>query len=339
MTKRNSTDAIASKQVQQRGGYRKKLTTSEFLAKAVGVHGSTYNYNQVEYINSKTKVKIVCKSHGVFYQSPNTHLAGQGCPHCYNERRFLTQEQFVAKSQEMHGNLYDYSRSMYYKNNIKVTIICNRCHEVFEQAPQDHMRGYGCYSCHLRNIGLTQNDFIEQGKSVHGRTKFNYSYVEYVNKTTKVRLVCNGCKADFMQEPYGHLLGYGCSNCARANNGFNRSSFIGSCDKNNNGSGTLYVVRCVSGEESFIKIGITSKTVRERFVSGGIPYEYKEMYLITEDSRYIYDLELMLHKMLRRYKQKPLVEFAGMTECFSTIKPIEKLLKELSITEQLQLLA
>lgn len=339
MTNAYSIDTSVSKQVQQRGGYRKKLTTSEFLAKAVSVHGATYNYNQVEYINSKTKVEIVCKSHGVFYQSPNTHLTGQGCPHCHNERRFLTQEQFVEKSNEVHGKLYDYSFSKYFKNNIKVDIKCNKCLKIFSQAPQDHMRGYGCYDCHLKSVGITQDEFISESKRAHGSQAFNYERVNYVNKNTKVLLLCNTCHNHFEQEPYGHLSGYGCPSCARENNGFNRSSFIGSCDKNNNGKGSLYVVRCELNKEVFIKIGITSKTVRHRFVGGGIPYKYKELYLITESSDYIYDLEVRLHKILRSYRHKPLIEFAGHTECFSSIKPIEKLLIRLSGSKQLQLIA
>ncbi len=68
----------------------KKKTIEEFIIDARLVHGDKYNYDLVEYINSYTKVKIVCHIHGVFEQRPHSHLkgnhgyhTGNGCPKCY----------------------------------------------------------------------------------------------------------------------------------------------------------------------------------------------------------------------------------------------------------------
>lgn len=52
------------------------LTTEQFIERAIKVHGDTYNYSKVEYKNKRTKVKIICKDHGVFEQTPHTHLYG-----------------------------------------------------------------------------------------------------------------------------------------------------------------------------------------------------------------------------------------------------------------------
>ncbi len=60
----------------------KKLTTEEFIERAVSVHGDNYCYDEVVYINSHTKVNIICPNHGVFEQKPNGHLSGKGCPKC-----------------------------------------------------------------------------------------------------------------------------------------------------------------------------------------------------------------------------------------------------------------
>lgn len=59
-----------------------KLTTEEFINKAKLIHGSKYNYNKVEYVNSITPVCIMCPVHGEFLQTPNKHLCGCGCPKC-----------------------------------------------------------------------------------------------------------------------------------------------------------------------------------------------------------------------------------------------------------------
>ena len=63
-------------------GLKRNSTTEEFIEKARKVHGDKYDYSKVEYVNAKTKVCIICHEHGEFWQTPNSHLSGQGCPKC-----------------------------------------------------------------------------------------------------------------------------------------------------------------------------------------------------------------------------------------------------------------
>jgi hypothetical protein len=60
----------------------KRSNTGEFIKKAILVHGDKYGYSLVDYVDHKTKIVIVCKVHGEFYQRPNNHLCGQGCNKC-----------------------------------------------------------------------------------------------------------------------------------------------------------------------------------------------------------------------------------------------------------------
>jgi len=47
------------------------------------IHDNKYNYDKVVYINSYTKVEIICPSHGSFFQKPNDHISSKcGCPIC-----------------------------------------------------------------------------------------------------------------------------------------------------------------------------------------------------------------------------------------------------------------
>lgn len=85
-----------------------KLTTEEFIKKAREVHGDRYDYSKVEYVNSTTKVCIICKEHGVFEQSPQKHLLGQGCPNCglkkfANSRIIWTKEKCFEVAQKCHS--------------------------------------------------------------------------------------------------------------------------------------------------------------------------------------------------------------------------------------------
>jgi hypothetical protein len=63
-----------------------KSTTEEWKEKAKSVHGDTYDYSEVNYINCDTEVDIKCKVHGIFKQTPRVHAnQGSGCPKCVKQ--------------------------------------------------------------------------------------------------------------------------------------------------------------------------------------------------------------------------------------------------------------
>ena len=62
----------------------KWLTTEKFIEKAKKIHGNKYDYSKVKYIDSKTKVCIICSKHGEFWMTPSNHLNYQGCKKCKN---------------------------------------------------------------------------------------------------------------------------------------------------------------------------------------------------------------------------------------------------------------
>lgn len=59
-----------------------KLTTNEFIERANSKHNNKYDYSLTQYIDAKSKVKIICSNHGVFEQKANNHLDGKGCKKC-----------------------------------------------------------------------------------------------------------------------------------------------------------------------------------------------------------------------------------------------------------------
>ena len=78
------------------------------------VHGDKYDYRNVIYTKMINKVEIICHEHGSFYQTPHSHLKGQGCPECAkvnrSKKRTNTSDNFIKKSKEIHGEKYDYSK-------------------------------------------------------------------------------------------------------------------------------------------------------------------------------------------------------------------------------------
>lgn len=59
-----------------------KRTIESFIKDAKNVHDDKYDYSKAKYVNIHTPLLIICPIHGEFYQAPNDHLHGQGCPHC-----------------------------------------------------------------------------------------------------------------------------------------------------------------------------------------------------------------------------------------------------------------
>lgn len=65
------------------------LTTEAWINKANQIHDFKYDYSKVEYINCRTKIEIGCFDHGPFWQIPQNHLSGTGCPSCKESKNEL----------------------------------------------------------------------------------------------------------------------------------------------------------------------------------------------------------------------------------------------------------
>ena len=191
----------------------KKLTTQEFIERARIVHGDKYDYSKVNYVNSTTKICIICPIHGEFLQRPNDHLNGKGCPKCSGNVRG-TKEEFISKSNIIHQGRYDYSKVTYIDAHTKVCIICHE-HGEFWQTPNVHLIGCGCPKCGNDKSAVNQRlgleNFLNRARIVHG-DKYDYSKVNYVNFETKVCIICPK-HGEFYQLPYEHLIGKGCVKC------------------------------------------------------------------------------------------------------------------------------
>lgn len=122
-------------------------TFKEFIEKAKSVHKDKYDYSKVEYVDSRTKVCIICPEHGEFWQTPASHLSGCGCPYCSRNAKDTT-ESFIDKAIKVHKKTYDYSKVKYINSQTKVEIVCPE-HGPFLQSPNNHLsKVYGCPKCH-----------------------------------------------------------------------------------------------------------------------------------------------------------------------------------------------
>lgn len=147
----------------------KRRSIDEAIAEMKEVHGDRYDYSMItEYVNTKTKLPIICPEHGVFWQSFDNHVRGkQGCPKCgvklCGEHQRLTTEEFIEKAKHVHGNKYDYSKVNYTLSQNNVTIICPE-HGEFTQIARNHLSGQGCPKCFFDKSKIERDilDFITE---------------------------------------------------------------------------------------------------------------------------------------------------------------------------------
>ena len=119
-------------EIKEKVRMRRATGTEEFVRRAKEKFGDSFDYSQVEYVNSITPVKIVCikGGHGPFMMRPHTHLSSaHGCRQCgyggnweipKNQQRY----EFLERAKQKFGSKFDYSQMPYTDYNSPVTIIC-----------------------------------------------------------------------------------------------------------------------------------------------------------------------------------------------------------------------
>jgi hypothetical protein len=192
-----------------------KLSIEEFIKRSNIIHNNVYDYSKSIYVNSKKKVHIICKKHGDFYQIPNSHLVGKGCPKCNGGVR-LTTFDFIKRANLVHNNIYLYEKTVYKDIKTKVIITCIE-HGDFYQTPDNHLNGdyrissgNGCPACN-KKVKLSNEEFINKSKVIHN-DKYLYDKTIYIHKKEKVIIQCRK-HGYFLQNIYNHLAGNGCARC------------------------------------------------------------------------------------------------------------------------------
>ena len=140
----------------------KKMNTDEFIKRAKEVHGDKYDYSKTEYVNSRTKVCIIDKEIGEFFQFPMAHLKGYIYKNKHRNRKSnISNEEYIERVKKVHGNRYDYSKTEFKSMSQKIRIICHK-HGEFSQEAKSHLNGVGCPSCHNSHLEDEVKMFLEK---------------------------------------------------------------------------------------------------------------------------------------------------------------------------------
>lgn len=207
----------------------KKFSRDEIIAHFQAIHGERYDYSQVVYKNTVTKVTVVCSSHGSFEIAPGHHKNGTGCAKCYLASQRISRADFITRSREAHGDLYDYDLvpERLDVSADKVTLRCNFHGDTFEQSANNHMYGHrGCPKCvalsltgdaatrgEMKSQDKLNTDFVARATAIHGE-RYNYESTTYIGVAGQIEILCRE-HGTFQQIAGNHLRGSGCPDCSR----------------------------------------------------------------------------------------------------------------------------
>lgn len=221
---------------------------------------------------------------------------------------------------------YDFSKSDFKGVNNPITLRCaihNK--DIFLKKAEllKTNKNNKCEECEAEFIEFYQVEGFIVKANRRFNSKFDYSKVEDYSYREPVTIICP-IHGEYSQVACGHLRSScGCPKCgeeyAKSLGGHSRSCYI---ERTKAETSNLYVIKITGNNEVFYKIGITSFTVEARYTQGYIPEEYsiEVKYMINGlDKGVAYDFEKLLHKKNEQNKYKPLLKFAGYTECFTRV--------------------
>lgn len=216
----------------------KKLTTEEFIKKARKIHGNKYDYSKVIYVDSKTKICIICPIHGEFWQIPRNHLFGNGCPLCAPRHKIDINDALantLRKCEERNyaflgfcdknGKTSDFVSS----TSTYLHLRCNICGNEWKTTSYHHFidGNTGCPICGIKKaiksikwevdevIKIIKDICIKKNYTFYGFCDKKGNDSEWKNtKETYLHLKCNNCGNEWKSTTFdGFYHGSGCSHC------------------------------------------------------------------------------------------------------------------------------
>lgn len=192
-----------------RNSNNQKLTLEQFTERANQIHNFKYDYSESEYIDTDTRLKVICHEkdefgdeHGEFWVTPHSHIGmmKSGCPKCSGKFRKDT-EYFIKQAKRVHGDKYDYSNTHYVKALKDIEVICKE-HGSFWLTPNEHLMGQGCPLCKESHLEKEMRVFLdEKGINYTPQARFDWlrtndtkkkMSLDYYIKDLNVAIECQG---------------------------------------------------------------------------------------------------------------------------------------------------
>lgn len=190
--------------------------THNFIARSEAIYPEQFDYSQAEYINAKTKIRLLCLLHGEPYPvdiSPDHHFnpkKGSGCKKCKEEnarrRSARKPDEFKAIALKNYPSGFSFNKEDYVNAKSLINVICTTHDEPFKASAEvitDGRMG-GCKTCIIEyrrkinsEVGVKKqisiDEFLARAEAVHGQ-QFSYDSRTYTNISSSVTVTCNECE-------------------------------------------------------------------------------------------------------------------------------------------------
>lgn len=272
-----------------------------------------YDYSEFVYVSNKKSSTIKCNKCGnKFKRRASVHMKKEGlegCTRCILLRKPKCKRKspihdWLASMRRVHGDRYDFSKYKYVGRKTISQYTCLQCGVEYTRSYNGLMSGEGCLPCYGSKIRTVNR--IAKFK-IKYNDNFTYEGANYKGSNSPLTVTCKDCKTKTHLTFLKHLMGQGCKACKPKCNGFNPEK-----------AGMMYYIRYDNHTHTAWKIGITNKTLKQRFRE-----DYKNITVIEtwdyEIGQYAWDNEKVIIKENKefKYKGEPLLNRGGNSELFT----------------------
>jgi|GEM_PF-3336799 len=225
----------------KQGPGRKRMTTDEFVGRAIQTHGNKYDYSRTQYTLSKNKVEIICpiEGHGLFEQRAGAHLSGDGCQLCADD---ALKVELPSPNDRVNLNCDKHGQYTVPQRWIDIgKADCRKCKQEARERSQSQLptadpeqqrslqqRADENRHRYRKSIESSRNEhqdhepdefegqveqFIRNAEAKYGETWFDYDSMDFRGLDHPLELVCL-CHGPFhVERARDHLGHHGCAGC------------------------------------------------------------------------------------------------------------------------------
>jgi very-short-patch-repair endonuclease len=199
----------------------RKLTQEDVIKEIKKVHGDKYDLSKVHYVNRRTKICVICSTHGEWFTLTEQLFRGQGCFTCGKNlaglKKRISKDEFLERAAKVHNQKYLYDLTEFKGIRSKINIYC-KIHDCwFSQFAYAHIeQSQDCPKCGFENQKskrrMQLEEFVNRANITHDY-KYDYSKaVQFDNQNSLITIICpkHGAKEVLVGN---HLAGAGCNDC------------------------------------------------------------------------------------------------------------------------------
>jgi hypothetical protein len=305
-----------------------KKDINKFKQEMFDLYGDQYDFTNSNYVNTKTELTIICKTHGEFSKAPFSLLNGSACDKCAKNAKSNNKLVFIEEARKVYGDKDDYTDTEVISSVEKIEVRCTKHNYTFTKSIQTYLSGYGCPKCSAENYRkLRALPSEEYYKRVNEKHENAYTYLgDYTTLSGVVTFFCEEHGKQRLNAN-SHLIGAGCKKCNRTPIKINKRTKEGYCKLANGRPTKLYFLECFKDCERFYKVGKTFKEIHERYHKSKMYYDYEIKHIYTASAEEIWDLEESFHLEYKEFRHHPKNWFAGYSESYRMSLPIEEIIK------------